>query len=197
MNPASRAWEDMMLGQGSDNSAGEKGSTRETERLSKSELTFTDLTKKGGHLRLYNLPLPSPSLLTSHHAPSQSPRPSTSMHAVTASGLDCPFSHPNRLGIPHVGERGQSISEAFRSHSSGIKPIRDTGAAAAAAAAAAARRRKQFSSKTGQRLIFQNDWKPAHAAALLQGVRCDYRRRRRSTVGHAIGRRRAGRLGVG
>ena len=70
------------------------------------------------------------------------------MHAVTASGLDCPFSHPKRLGIPHVGERGQSISEAFRSHSSGIKPIRDT------VAAAAARRRKQFSSKTGQSLIF-------------------------------------------
>ena len=50
MNPASRAWEDMMLGQGSDNSAGEKGSTRETERLSKGELTFTDLTKKRGTL---------------------------------------------------------------------------------------------------------------------------------------------------
>ena len=35
----------MMLGQGSGNSAGEKESTRETERL-----TFTDLTKKRGTL---------------------------------------------------------------------------------------------------------------------------------------------------
>jgi len=52
----------MMLGQGSENSAGEKESTRETERLSRNELTFTDLTKKRGtltYLRLHNLPLPS------------------------------------------------------------------------------------------------------------------------------------------
>lgn len=50
MNPASRAWKDMMLGQGSENSAREKENTRETERLSGNELTFTDLTKKRGTL---------------------------------------------------------------------------------------------------------------------------------------------------
>ena len=75
MNPASRAWKDM-LGQGSENSAGEKGSTRETERLSGNELTFTDLTKKRGTL---TYPITSTCNSTTHHpyppSPYLSPRP--------------------------------------------------------------------------------------------------------------------------
>jgi hypothetical protein len=93
MNPASRAWKDVMLGQGRENSAGEKGGTRETERLSGNELTFTDLTKKGGHS-----PIPSPAPAT--------PRPTTPIHL-----LSLPLTTP-RCTIPslkHKHARGHCI----------------------------------------------------------------------------------------
>ena len=127
------------------------------------------------------------------------------MHAVTASGLDCSFSHPKRLGTPRVGE-GNRSREAFRPHSSGIRPVRVTAAAAAAAAA------EQWSAKYKQpgaesnsaakpvkASFFQDDWETsARKPPLLQGVRCGYRGRTgRPTVGHAIGRRRADRSGSG
>lgn len=192
MNPASRAWKDM-LGQGSENSAREKGGTRETERLSRNELTFTDLTKKRGTLT-YPItdtcdsanprPLSTFSPYLSPRPVAQSPHPSTSMHAVTASGLDCSFSHPKRLGTPRVGE-GNRSREAFRPRSSGIKPVRATVAAVAAAAATvvgevqAARRGEQFGSKTGQSLISPRRLETSARTQppLLQGVRCGYRGR--------------------
>lgn len=102
MNPASRAWKDM-LGQGSENSAGEKRGTRETERLSRNELTFTNLTKKRGTLT-YPItdtcdstthdPYPPP-LLTSHHAPlhnllTQAQACARSLHRDSTALLDTP-----------------------------------------------------------------------------------------------------------
>lgn len=127
------------------------------------------------------------------------------MHAVTASGLDCPFSHPKRLGTPRVGE-GNRSREAFRPQSSGIEPVRVIVAAAAVAAVAAvvgevqaARRGEQSSSKTGQSPVFaRRQETSARCRRCCKASRCGYRGRTgRPTVGHAIGRRRADRSGSG
>ena len=194
MNPASRAWKDVMLGQGSKNSAGEKESTRETGKLSRNELTFADLTKKGGTLTYpitdtCDLPLPStfPSYLSPRPV-ARPPHSSTSMRAVTASGLDCSFSHPKRSGIPQVGGRATER----RSLSGGIKPVRATAAAAVVGEAQAARRGTAIQQQKPVKASFfpQRLESSARKPPLLQGVPLRLRRAYRpSTVGHAIGRR--------
>ena len=122
------------------------------------------------------------------------------MHAVTASGLDCSFSHPKRLGTPRVGEGNRSekpfgLAQAGSDLSGSRQQQQSSGRRSTSSQARRAirqqnRSKPHFSKTTG---------KPAHASRrCCKASVAGYRGRTgRPTVGHAIGRRRADRSGSG